>query len=65
MVRLLELVIIMAACISPIFFWANEIDSDEYIKAVQGGIQAGVLAAVIAAYKIWSSTRFPPASRSK
>jgi len=57
MLRLLELLIVVTACLSPIFLRANSIDADEYIKASQGTAQAVAVAGVIAVYKLWSANR--------
>lgn len=46
---LAELLIVLAACLVPLFLFAKQISGDEWIKAsVTGGV-----AAVIYVYKLW------------
>lgn len=50
--RLIELVIVMVAVLTPQFLLASEIDGDEFAKATTGVAMAGV---VVAAYKVYIS----------
>ena len=52
--RLVELVILMAAILAPQFLMAVEVDGDEFAKATAGVALAGI---VVGGYKVWCSTR--------
>lgn len=55
LLRLLELIVIVGASISPLFIMASKIDDDEFWKAgasVGIAVTAGVVAA---SYRLWRS----------
>lgn len=54
MKKLAELAIVMLAVLAPQFLLANEVDGDEYAKAMGGVALAGI---VVAAYKVYNSVR--------
>jgi len=51
--KLVELVIVIAAVLIPQFILAAEIDGDEFAKATSGIVLAGV---IVGAYKIWKGS---------
>ena len=57
MVKILELSIVMACCLAPIFILASEVSGDEYSKAATGVLMGGTFAAMLAAYQIWSKKK--------
>jgi len=51
----LELIVLMVACLAPIFFMANELSGDEFAKASTGAAIASMTAGILAGYKLWKS----------
>lgn len=54
MQKLVELAIVMVAILTPQFLLANEVDGDEFAKAMSGVALAGV---VVAAYRVFCSKK--------
>lgn len=57
--RNIELMIVMTACIAPIFLLAGNINADEFMKS---GIGIAVSGSVVGAYRMWLSRE--PRSRN-
>jgi len=51
--NILELVILMVACLAPMIVLAHELDGDEFVKATSGVTLAGMIACVMGGYKLW------------
>lgn len=62
MQRIVELAIVMVACLTPQFILASEIDGDEFAKATSGIALAGV---IVAAYKVYLSSSQKKAAEKK
>ena len=52
---IIELAIVMVACVIPMFVLANELSGDEIIKASSGIALASMTAGILGGYKIWKS----------
>ena len=52
--KLCELLIVLGAALSPIFFLAAEIDGDEFAKSISGVVAGGCVAACLKMYSIWT-----------
>ena len=59
MKSIFELLILMAAILTPQFILANELDGDEFTKAASGVVLAALVGGVIAGYKAWQSKKGP------
>jgi hypothetical protein len=51
--KFLELVLVIAACLSPMFFLAGKVDGDEFAKSLIGIVQAGGILGVLKGYQLW------------
>ena len=59
MIRLLELIVLFIAILSPFYYQANSLkDGDEVSKTTLGLIQVGALAAIFKGYQIWNNNQF-------
>lgn len=52
---LIELLILMACVLAPMFVFAHEVDGDEFVKAMSGVAFATTIGVIFAAYKLWKA----------
>jgi hypothetical protein len=52
---IIELAIVMIACVVPMFVLANELSGDEIVKGSAGLALASMTAGILGGYKIWKS----------
>ena len=52
---LIELIVVMVACMTPMLVLANELSGDEFVKASSGFALAAMTAGILGGYKLWKS----------
>lgn len=55
MQRIVELALVLLACLTPVFLFADRIDGDEFIKGGAGAGLAGIVIAVGTVYTTWKN----------
>lgn len=51
--NVVELIVLMVACLTPMLVLAHELDGDEFVKASSGITLATMVAAIMGGYKLW------------